>query len=448
MAYYVRMIKAEDSSAPAVNDERGRIVGPGKWILEELKWILRVIYSSCDRFYWDNGFSKAAALAYTTLFSLVPVTVFGFGILASVVLANQDLLESVRGFIIRQFVPGSAGADEVLVYLKTFSDQVMMLLRFEEETFRVSVFALVFLVVSCLVLINTIEYTLNQVWQVYEPRTVSHRLSVLCTIIVLTPILAVSAFYTSIFIGKQVSTYAALDSTYTSMVPFLIDGFVFAIVYFLVPKAPVRPRSALFGAFVAAILFDQAKYGFSVYVTQFSSYQRIYGTVSTIVIFLFWLYLSWTIILFGAELSYQFQYLPRKGRLLKRTLMSVGDGRLVLAVQTLIMTGRAFIEGGKLPSELDIAEELGCSSLVLRPILSELKKAEIITRSDSGEGVISLARSPDRISLQELQSLLTRYKGAVHYPAQLGLIFRFLSEGSADGSRTLADILSVQTGNV
>ncbi len=415
-----------------------------KWFLAELKWILRVIYSSCNRFYWDNGFSKAAALAYTTLFSLVPVTVFGFGILASVVLANQNLLESVRGFIIRQFVPSSAGADEVLQYLKTFSDQVMTLLRFEEETFRVSVFALVFLVISCLVLINTIEYTLNLVWQVFEPRTMAHRISVLCTIIVVIPVLATSAFFTSIFINRQISPYALLDTTYNRLVPFLIDCVVFAVVYYLVPKAPVRLRSALFGAILAAVLFDLAKYGFSVYIARLSSYQQIYGTVSTIVIFLFWLYLSWTIILIGAEFSFQAQYLPRNGPLVKRTFMSVGDGRLLLALQTLIIVGKAFIEGGKLPGDLDLAERLNCSSLVLRPILAELKKAGIITQSDSREAGIALARHPARISLNELVELFFRHGHFVNFPAQLSTTFGMLALDQDLTSKSLADILEVK----
>ncbi|NMC62875.1 MAG: hypothetical protein GYA55_06860, partial [SAR324 cluster bacterium] len=177
------------------------------WIGQELKWMVRVIYSSCHRFYWDNGFSKAASLAYTTLFSLVPVTVFGFGILASVVLANETLLEQVRGFIIKQFVPSAAGADIVLEYLKTFGAQVMTLLSFEDANFGVSLFALIFLVFSCLILINSIEYALNLVWQVFEPRSIAHRLSVFCTLIVVTPVLAVSAFYTSIFIGQQMSNF-------------------------------------------------------------------------------------------------------------------------------------------------------------------------------------------------------------------------------------------------
>lgn len=415
-----------------------------RWFLAELKWIARVIYSSCNRFYWDNGFSKAASLAYTTLFSLVPVTVFGFGILASVVLANQNLLESVRSFIIRQFVPSSAGADEVLRYLKTFSDQVMTLLRFEEETFRVSIFALVFLVISCLVLINSIEYTLNQVWQVFEPRTIAHRLSVLCTIIVVIPILAISAFFTSIFINRQISPYAFLDHTYNRLVPFLIDCIVFAIVYYLVPKAPVRLRSALFGAILAAVLFDLAKYGFSFYIAKFSSYQQIYGTISTVVIFLFWLYLSWTIILIGAEFSFQAQYLPLNGPLVKRTFMSVGDGRLLLAIQTLIIVGKAFIEGGKLPSDLDLAERLNCSSLVLRPILAELKKAGIITQSDSREASLSLARNPERVSLNELVEMFFRHGQFVNFPAQLSTTFGMLALDQDLTSKSLADILEVK----
>lgn len=434
------MEKASDTN---LEDQRNSARG-FVWILEELRWILRVIYSSCHRFYWDNGFSKAAALAYTTLFSLVPVTVFGFGILASVVLANESLLEQVRAFIIRQFVPSAAGADVVLEYLKTFGNQVMTMLRFDDATFRVSLFALLFLIISCLVLINTIEYSLNLVWQVFEPRSIAHRLSVFCTIIVITPVLAVSAFYTSIFISQQMSGYAVLDHIYSRLVPFLIDCAVFAVLYFLVPKAPVRISSAIFGAFIAALLFDLAKFGFSVYIISFSSYQQIYGTVSTIVIFLFWLYLSWTIILLGAEFSYQVQYLPRKGKLVKRTFMSVGDGRLMLAVQALVMIGRAFTKGGSLPTDLELAETLGCSSLVLRPILAELKYAAFINQSDAREGGLGLAKSPEKILLSEIKDLLFKGGVSIHYSAQLSAALALLGSKSEKRDASLADILAIE----
>lgn len=414
-------------------------------IWEEFEWLLRVAYSSSSRFYWDNGFSKAASLAYTTLFSLVPVTVFGFGILASVVLANDNLLESVRAFIIKQFVPDAAGADLILEYLKAFSEQMMMLLRFEDATFRVSVFALVFLVLSCLVLINSIEYTLNQVWQVFEPRGIARKLSVFCTIIVVGPVLAVSAFYTNIFIGRQVSEFVLLDHIYSRLVPFVIDCLVFTVLYFLVPKAPVRLSSSFFGACVAAVLFDLGKYGFSLYITSFSSYQQIYGTISTIVIFLFWLYLCWTVILIGAEFSYQVQYLPRRGHLVTRDFMSVGDGRLTLALQALLIIARNFLEGGRLPSDLDLAEALGCSSIALRPVLAELKSAGIITQSDSREGSIALAKSPEKISVHEIRDVLFRNAAPVHFAQQLSAAYAAMSPGKISGSCSLADLIS--TGN-
>src|SRR5690606_13969023 len=112
-----------------------------------------------------------------------------------------------------------------------------------------------------------------------------------------------------------------------------------------------------------------AKEGYAVYIVRFSSYNAIYTTLAAIPISLFWLYIGWTVVLFGAELSYQAQYLPHQGKIWKRSVLSVGDARLLLAVQSLVIITRAFVRVGKLPNDIELAETLGCSTVVLKPAL-------------------------------------------------------------------------------
>ncbi|NMC62917.1 MAG: Rrf2 family transcriptional regulator [SAR324 cluster bacterium] len=117
---------------------------------------------------------------------------------------------------------------------------------------------------------------------------------------------------------------------------------------------------------------------------------------------------------------------------------------MLLAIQALLIIGKAFRNGGRLPNDLEIAENLGCSSLVLRPILSELKHAEIINQSDSREGGLALARSPEKISLLELRELLLRGASPLHYPLQMSAVFTYLASSDCASIRSLADILSIE----
>ena len=404
------------------------------WFVAELRWLFRVCVSSLDRFYWDNGFSKAAALAYSSLLSLVPVTALAFSILGSFAITSADGNNVVRFFFL-QFFPTLETSNTVLQHLTEFSAVISDL----------NALMIGFVVVTCLLLMNSVEYALNEVWQVYEQRTISHRIAIFCAIMVIGPILAISAYYTNFNVEPMLSASrfsTFLVALYAYVWPFLIDFSAFFLLYFLVPKAPVQFRSAVFGAFAAALLFDIGKRLFAIYVNSFSSYEKIYGALAAIPIFLFWLYLAWIIVLVGAEICYQAQYLPKSGKLWKRSVLSVGDGQLVVAVQALIIITRAFLKGAPLPSDLDIAEEIGCSSVLLKPALDDLRRAGIIARGDSRDMPIILMREPSLITITQIKQALFKNRNAVYFPEELERLFAACSQRNVSQTVSLADIVS------
>jgi len=407
-----------------------------RWFISEVRWLFRVVVSSVDRFYWGNGFSKAASLAYTTLLSLVPITALAFGLLGSFAVSS-DKLPEIRKFIFSQFVPSMEAVDSVLHYLGEFSAVISSL----------NILVAAFLVVTAVILINSIEYALNEVWQVYEARTLSNRIGIYSAVIVVAPILALSAYYFGKFrVGSFLNEDAQqwvwyVNAVYTSVLPFLIDFAAFFSLYYLVPKAPVQVRSAIFGAFLGGVLFGLAKAGFAIYVERFSSYYTIYQTLAAIPIFLFWLYLAWTIVLFGAEASYQAQYLPRNGKLWKRSVMSVGDAGIVLATQALVMITEAFIAGKRLPNDLEVAETLGCSTVVLKPALDALERAGILARGGSRDTPLILLRSPETVQLEEVREALFSSRKALHYTREMGRMFRSFDGEGSEKVVTLLDLV-------
>ncbi|MBX7143179.1 MAG: YihY family inner membrane protein [Oligoflexia bacterium] len=406
-------------------------------VFSDMRFLSRILISSADRFYWDNGFSKAASLAYTTLLSLVPLMALAFGLLASFAASNEHVSE-VRRFIFRQFVPNTVGADTVLAYLAQFSESISSL----------NAIVIIFLVLTSVLLLNSVEYALNEVWQVYEPRTIAHRVAIFSAIIVIAPALLVSAYYFATFrvqpILDNFGVGHYLNWVYNYILPFLIDYIAFVSLFFLVPKAPVKLASASVGAFIAALFFAFAKEGYAVYIAKLSSYGTIYTTLAAIPISLFWLYIAWTIILFGVEVSYQAQYLPRHGELWKRSVLSVGDAQLLLAVQSLAYIERAFSGAQPLPSDLELAEALGCSTVVLKPTLDALERANIICRSESREMPLTLMRSPEKITMGDVHQALygTRRgtRAGVHFAAQIERLFGAFRNRATSYSVTLSDI--------
>lgn len=408
------------------------------WTVSELRWLSRVLMASGDRFYWGNGFSKAASLAYTTLLSLVPVTALFFSIIGSFAITSS-YGDNVVKYMFMHFFPSLDSAQTVLEHLKAFSLVIAGL----------NAVVLSFVLFTSLLLLNSVEYALNEIWQVFEARSISHRIAIFCAILVIGPIFAISAYYTSFSVEPILAEYGFLswlNSLYLYLWPFLIDYGAFLALYYLVPKAPVQLRSASFGAFVASLLFDAAKRLFAIYIVGFSSYERIYGTLAAVPIFLFWLYLAWTIVIFGAEVCYQAQYLPKKGKVWKRSVLSVGDAKMVLAVQSLVMIAEAFIKGERLPNELDIAEHLSCSSVVLKPALDELERGRIISRGDSHEMPLTLMRHPATISVEEITQALYQGRPSMFYPAEVHRMFGVFCDRSRTAAVSLADILDEGAG--
>ncbi|NDC38021.1 MAG: YihY family inner membrane protein [Proteobacteria bacterium] len=407
------------------------------WCLEELRFLARVLISSADRFYWDNGFSKAASLAYTTLFALVPLTMLAFGLLSSFALSNQHLPD-VREFIFRQFVPQLEVVDEILRNLELFSTRIH----------EVSILAGAFIVITVILLLNSIEFVLNEVWQVYEARPISHRIGIFCTIIVVAPVLALSAYYfTSFRLQPLLQDYGFipyLTQLYPIFVPALIDFAAFLLLYFYVPKAPVRFRSAVFGGLISAVLFGFAKVGFATYIESFAQYNKVYGAIASIPVFLFWVYLAWSIVLYGAEVSYQAQYLPRRGKLWKRAVLSSGDGRMLLAMQALVEVSHAFQQGKKLPNDLELAEQLGCSCVILKPALDAMERAGIVARGDSRTMPITLTRSPEKILLSEVREAVLQDSASLHYPEAMARMFSAFKVDGSSQELTLAQLVEQQ----
>jgi len=397
----------------------------------ELRWLSRVFVSSADRFYWDNGFSKAASLAYSSLLSLVPITALCFGILATFVQA-ADHMSQVREFFFKQFVPGSTALDALLPLIADLSEKLI----------RLNYVVIATLIATSLLLLNSIEYTLNQVWQVYESRRITDRLAIFCAIIVLLPVFAISGYYTSSKVEPFIADFGIVSVAYQDTLPFLIDFIAFVALYYLVPKAPVRFVPALFGGLVASLLFGLAKHWFAFYIVRFATYERVYESLALIPIFLIWLYVSWSIVLFGAEISYQAQHLPRTGKLWKRSFMSVGDGAMLLAMQTLILITRAFRDGAKIPNELEIAETLGCSSVVLKSSLDSLEQSGIIMRGEGREQPLLLMRSPEAISVSEVRDAIFKKREAMFLGREVTAMYECFSDKRDPKSVSLMDLIS------
>lgn len=269
-----------------------RLTAQYKPNLNEIRAFLLVFASRCKE---DRITVSAGHLAYVSLLSLVPFIMVFFTILSAFP-AFADVRGELETFVFSNFVPHAG--DTVQEYVT----------EFVQNASRMSAISILFLFVVALLLISNIDKTLNLIWRTEITRPAIYTFAIYWMVLTLGPILMGS----SVFISSYLMGLAAFAEDYTpglttallGLIPFITAVFAFFLIYMLVPNRAIKPKHALSGALLATILFEISKRGFALYVSSFPSYQLIYGALAVVPILFVWVYLSWIVVLLGAEFTH------------------------------------------------------------------------------------------------------------------------------------------------
>lgn len=191
----------------------------------------------------------------------------------------------------------------------------------------------------------------------------------------------------------------------TQMVPFLISIVAFFFLYFVLPNTRVSPGAALWGAFVGALLWAAAKYAFGYYLTGLPGF-KVYGILGIIPITVYWIYISWLIVLFGLQLTYATQHIKRLdaaaiAKTKKQQQCFLANTMTVIRVMEYVLN--AFERKGQQPVSVErVAYRLDMPTDFTEKILERLVKSGLLCRTD--DPVIGFVPSTDgaNITLDEI----------------------------------------------
>lgn len=259
--------------------------------LPHMRRFVLVFIARCKR---DNITISAGHLAYVTLLSLVPFIMVTFTVMSAFP-AFKTVRSKIEQFVFSNFVPTASD-----VVYKHMSD-------FVNNASEMGAVGILSLLVVALLLISNVDKTLNRIWQTPSERPIVYTFAIYWMVITLGPML----IGTSVVVSSYLAGFATFAETYTpglgtlllEMVPSIATLLTFIILYMLVPNRRVKARYAIPGALVATLCFELTKKGFAYYVTDFASYQVIYGALAVLPILFLWVYVSWVVILLGAEFT-------------------------------------------------------------------------------------------------------------------------------------------------
>jgi len=210
--------------------------------------------------------------------------------------AFHNLIERTQDFIFQNFVPASG--EVIQNYIQQFVDQASDLPGL----------GIVFLILTALFLMNTIDAALNNIWRVQRNRRLISKFLIYWSVLTLGPVLlavsiAITSYLISLPLFVESITIGSMKPTLLTLMPFMATTLALTMLYIIVPNLNVPVYMGITGGVLAAVLFEVAKKGFTVYVTSVPTYATLYGALAIIPIFLIWIYVSWIIVLLGAEIS-------------------------------------------------------------------------------------------------------------------------------------------------
>ncbi len=266
----------------------------------------------------DECMQKAASLTYTTLLAIVPVLTVTLVIFSSVP-ALEGVREQLQMAIYNNFIP-SSGA-QISQHIQSFI----------EKSSNLGIIGVVGLFVTAILTLITIEQAFNKIWRVDDRSGGMASIIRYWVMITLGPIVlgvvfgASSAIASLNFLNQKIAGYGIDWGVWAYILSFGLMVLGFIGMYWFIPKAQVPIKNAVIAGVVIAVLFELLKKVFGVAMSNFTSYEAIYGAFAALPIFLLWIYLSWNLILLGVQISYTLTIFDTKEVPVRHPLLSLLD---------------------------------------------------------------------------------------------------------------------------
>ena len=263
----------------------------------DLDTLKRLAQFAAKRSSEDRIPQVAGSLTFTTMLSLVPLATVAFALFTAFPIFSSFQM-SLQIFLADHLMPAQLNS-QIFDYLNQFASKAKGL----------TTIGMIFLFVTAVMTMMTVESAFNVIWRVRKARPIAQRILVYWAIITLGPIL--------IGVSLSISSYLFTRSmavTAVQHIPSVIDwaltgaalpltALAFTMLYVFLPNCRVEWRDAVIGGITAAIAFELAKRGFGYYVRRIPTYTAVYGAFAAVPLFLLWMYLCWFIALAGAMIA-------------------------------------------------------------------------------------------------------------------------------------------------
>jgi membrane protein len=324
----------------------------------------RIYFLAFKGFFEDRAAVRAAALTYFTMLSLVPIFAIAFSIAR-----NFGFEDRMHEVINNQM----AGQEDIMKKVTELVDNLL-------ANVSGGVLGGVILFWSVIQVLNNIEASFNDIWQIRKSRSLGRKFSDYLAIMILSPL----AIGLSGSVMVKIQTAAQEFELFKRVIVFLIKSIpyvsiwlLFTIVYIVMPNTKVKFKYALVGGIFAgtvAVVFQTLYQGLQIGVWKFNT---LYGSIAIIPLFLIWLQITWLIVLMGAEISFAYQNIENY-EFEEDALNLSQNNKRILTLLIAYHIIKSFEEGGEPWSTDMLSRELGIPLRLVNDLVYELVSAGIL----------------------------------------------------------------------
>jgi membrane protein len=376
---------------------------------------------------------RASALTYYSILALIPLLAIALSLVKAL-----GVSENLAQIIIDRVAAGSPEAGERILGMVQQVDFAGL------GTVGAGI-----LVLTSILGISSIENALNTIWGVKRERSWDRRVPDYLAVLIVAPLLLGVALslgttlQSQALVGKllEFPGFETLYSTGLKQAPlaFLWAGFTF--LYWFLPNTHVRVFSALIGGLVGAVLFTFAQQIYVGFNVGAQRYNTLFGGLAFLPLLLVWIYLSWVIVLLGAEFAFAHQNLGRVRRA-RRGEEPGPAAREMFGVAIAARLARAFRDGeGGMDSDA-LADSLNVPVRTVRSILADLERAGIVAPRGDARESFQLGRESEHIPIA---SVLEALRGTRVTSQELSRAGAAVVEVMADVDRQSTQALAGRT---
>jgi membrane protein len=304
--------------------------------------------------------------------------------------------------------------------------------------------------------ISNIETSLNRVWGVTQERGIVRRLSDYLAVLVVAPLLlgvgvSLAGSLQSQWVVQQMLErpwFAQIYDLGLRQIPLVVLALAFAFLNWFLPNTRVSFWSALLGGVIAAVLVVTAQRLYIDFSVGVARANAVFGGFAALPLLFVWIYLFWSIFLFGAEIAFAHQNLALYRREVRGPRLGAAE-REAVGLRVALEIARAFRRGTPAWDADRLSDAMSVPVRTVRDVIAHLHGAGILSAvgAEDREGGWQLARSAAAVTVIDVLAALRGARQPVEASSDLAeaaeAMLAEMRDGArrAAGSRTLEDVL-------